>query len=509
MRALRTLSRCNQTLVRATEEQSFMDDVCRLVVEAKEYAAAWIELDSNKNGGRAEVARAEAKGTGGDLVEGKTLSFDLHVKEVPVGSLTIRLAEADAFLSFEQDLLKEIALNLGYGIETLRGRADHERTQEQLVAAQRLEAVGRLAGGIAHDFNNLLSVIMTYGEFAIERLRARDPIREDIEQVVRAGRRAADLTRQLLAFSHKQIMEPRVTNLNDVIKGFEAMLRRLLGEDIDIEIHAASDLGNVLADPGHLEQVVMNLAVNARDAMPEGGKLTIETRNVELDQEYADGHIAVKPGPFVQVSVADAGVGIPPEVRSQIFEPFFTTKEMGKGTGLGLSMVYGIVKQSGGHIWVYSEPGQGTTFKVYLPRVDAEVVEREQPRRSAAASGHETILLVEDEPMVRDSAERILTSAGYRVLVASNGGEALLLCEEHGARIDLVLTDVVMPNMSGQVLAERIEKLHPDLKVLFTSGYTDNAIVHDGVLDAGTQFIEKPFSVAALTAKVRSVLDSK
>jgi len=513
-RALRSrtvLSRCNQTLVRATDEQRFLQDVCDIIVDSGGYRAARIALRSAGEGGHCEeVERASAGDAGAARTDtDATLSLELRNRDSVIGTLIICPDELDAFDAEERALFEEIASDICYGIETLRARLAHASTEEQLVAAQRLEAVGRLAGGVAHDFNNLLSVIMTYSGFISEQLHKSDPIREDIGQIREASERAATLTRQLLAFSRTQIMEPQVTNVNEVIAGIESMLRRLLGEDVDIEVHLAGDLGNVMADPGQLEQVLMNLAVNARDAMPHGGKLTLETDNVDLDEDYAQGHISVRPGRYVKISVADTGTGMSAETRSRIFEPFFTTKDKGKGTGLGLSMVYGIVKQSGGNIWVYSEPGHGTTFKVYLPRVDAAVLDRRSTRAAASPTGDEMILLVEDEPSVRRAAERILRTAGYRVLSAANGGEALLLSEKHGGKIDLVLTDVVMPQMSGRELADRLKAIIPSVRVLFTSGYTDNAIVHHGVLDAGTRFIGKPFSVADLRRKVREVLDEE
>ena len=381
------------------------------------------------------------------------------------------------------------------------------QTEEHLRLSQRLEAVGRLAGGIAHDFNNLLSVIVTYTAFAIEELRAADPIREDLEEVRMAGQRAAVLTRQLLAFGRKQILAPEILKLNEVVTGIEGMLRRLLGEDIEILVHAADDLGTVLADPGQIEQVIMNLAVNARDAMPGGGKLTIETSNADLDAGYAERHVAVKPGRYVLLAVSDTGCGMDASTRERIFEPFFTTKEKGKGTGLGLSTVYGIVKQSGGNIWVYSEQGRGSTFKIYLPRVDAPVPEARRRAPSTLATGDETVLVVEDEDAVRRLSERILRTAGYRVLTAANAGEALLLVEKHGSRIDLLLTDVVMPQLSGRELAQRLAQARPDMRVLYMSGYTDGAIVHQGVLDAAVRLISKPFNAADLTRSVREVLD--
>jgi PAS domain S-box-containing protein len=675
MRALRTLSECNQTLVRAVDERQFTRDVCRLVVESAGYGMAWIGLLDGEDTSRVTpVASAGLEKDGGEsgasipdptwggtLVEQALRSGQVTVahrdedeaqgrswrEDAPqhdfascivlpiterhtcIGVLTIYAGEESAFDDNERALLTEVALDLGYGIATLRARLaqgktaaqleeerartraiyDHlphatfvwkhgddgftlvdfnetaramtsgkvaellgsgtterefgvphlaedllrcakeggvthrevdcllpgakqhrmvltygfippdmvllhaedfselRRTEEQLVAAQRLEAVGRLAGGVAHDFNNMLSVILAHAEFLKEELHTSDPMWEDVEEIHEAGKRAAALTRQLLAFSRKQVLEPQVTNLNNVIEGIEGMLRRLLGEDISIEVKPAADLGNVMADPGQIEQVVMNLAVNARDAMPGGGKLTIDTCNVDLDEEYAVEHVSVAPGQYVRLSVSDNGTGMSSDVLKQIFEPFFTTKEKGKGTGLGLSTVYGIVKQSGGNIWTYSEPGLGTSFKIYLPRVDAPAIDHKRSQPAIGATGHETILVVEDEDSVRRATERILRMAGYRVLTAANGGEALLLCEKEHDQIDLLLTDVVMPRMSGGELADRLKELCPELKVLFTSGYTDDAILHHGVLESGTRFIGKPFSVASITTKVREVLD--
>jgi CheY-like chemotaxis protein len=319
------------------------------------------------------------------------------------------------------------------------------------------------------------------------------------------------LTRQLLAFSRKQVLQPVVLNLNQIAAGVEKMLRRILGEDIDYVQVLAPDLGVVRADPGQIEQVLMNLVVNARDAMPDGGKLTIETRNVDLDEEYAARHVATKPGPYVQLAVSDTGCGMDAATQARIFEPFFTTKEKGRGTGLGLSTVYGIIKQSGGNIWVYSEPGQGTTFKLYLPRDFSGSTTVTGSRLAAVptlSTGNETILVVEDEEGVRDVAKRILREAGYKVLTAASPDDALLACQAHKGKIDLLLTDVVMPQMSGRLLAERVALARPGIKVVYMSGYTDDAIVHQGTLDPGTNFVAKPFSAADLTRKVLEVLDS-
>jgi nitrogen-specific signal transduction histidine kinase/FixJ family two-component response regulator len=382
--------------------------------------------------------------------------------------------------------------------------------EQQLRVSQKLEAIGSLAGGIAHDFNNLLSVIMCCTEFAIARLPDDDRAKEELLEAKKAGARAVALTRQLLAFSRKQVLQPVVLNLNEIATGVEKMLRRILGEDIDYVQVLAPDLGMVRADPGQIEQVFMNLVVNARDAMPNGGKLTIETSNVDFDEEYAARHLGVKPVPYVHFAVSDTGFGMDAVTQTRIFEPFFTTKEKGKGTGLGLSTVYGIVKQSGGHVWVYSEPGQGTTFRIYLPRDISAGTTVTGSRLAAVAdrpTGTETILVVEDEEAVREVAGRILHEAGYTVLTAASPDDALVTCAANQGDIHLLLTDVVMPQMSGRVLAENLALARPGMKVLYMSGYTDGAIVHHGTLDPGTNFIAKPFGAADLRRKVREVLD--
>ncbi len=389
-----------------------------------------------------------------------------------------------------------------------RAQAERERLEEQLRASQKLKAIGSLAGGVAHDFNNLLSVILSYTEFAIEELPEGSSVREDLIEVRSAGERATVLTRQLLAFSRKQVLRPVALDLNQVAVGVEKLLRRVLGEDIDYVQDLAPDLGVVLADPGQVEQVLMNLVINARDAMPHGGKLTIETANVLLDQEYAAHHLDATPGPYVRLVVTDTGSGMDERTRSRLFEPFFTTKEKGKGTGLGLATVYGIVKQSGGNIWVYSEPGKGTTFKIYLPRALGTKAEALTPSKvPRRLTGYETILLVEDEQALKEVAARSLTEAGYTVLMASDGEEALEISGQHAGEIQLLLTDVVMPRMGGRVLAERLAQTRPEIAVLYTSGYTDNAIVHHGVLDPGMLFLPKPFTAAELARKVRQALD--
>ncbi|PIV19920.1 MAG: hybrid sensor histidine kinase/response regulator [Deltaproteobacteria bacterium CG_4_8_14_3_um_filter_45_9] len=380
--------------------------------------------------------------------------------------------------------------------------------QDQLRQSQKMEAIGRLAGGIAHDFNNLLTVIKGYSQLSLVEIKEGDPLRGDIEEIKNAADRAADLTRQLLAFSRRQIMEMKVLDLNDLLKNLDKMLRRVIGEDIELVTPLAEDLGRVKADPGQIEQVIMNLSVNARDAMPEGGKLTIETANVELDGAYARNHVAVTPGRYVMISVSDTGVGMAPEVRDRVFDPFFTTKEKGKGTGLGLSTVYGIVKQSDGNIWVYSEPGKGTAFKIYLPRVDEPLEEAGEVVVQKEIVGRgETILVVEDEEEVRKLAVQILRRQGYTVLEASQGNETSHICEQHKGAIHLMVMDVVMPGMNGRELAKSLEPHHPEMQVLYMSGYTDNAIVHHGILEKGLNFIQKPFTLEGLLRKVREVLD--
>ncbi len=383
---------------------------------------------------------------------------------------------------------------------------ERRKNEERVRSSQRLEAIGQLAGGIAHDFNNLLLVINSNAEFVLEALPAEDPNRADVLEIRRAGRRAAALTKQLLAFGRRQILDPRVLNLNEELDALGKMLPRLLGEDIEVETRFAEDLGNVRADPGQIEQVVVNLAVNARDAMPEGGTLTIETANTELDEEAAEELTDLEPGHYVVLAVTDTGIGMDGETLDRAFEPFFTTKGVGKGTGLGLATVYGIVKQSGGTVWIRSAPGLGTSIQVYLPRIDEEVAEARLTLAPVRAIGEETVLVVEDELSVRDLAVRILRKVGYRVLSAESGAAALALVQQHPDVVHLLLTDVVMPQMSGRQLAERLTTRYPEMKVLYMSGYTDNAIVHHGVLDDDVHFIGKPFTPAALSRKVREIL---
>ena len=378
--------------------------------------------------------------------------------------------------------------------------------EAQLRQAQKMEAVGRLAGGVAHDFNNLLTVITSYSQLLLEEMTAADPRRTDLEEIQRAAAAAAGLTRQLLAFSRQQVLEPRVLNLNDVLSASGKMLHRLIGEDVALQLTLAPELGHVKADPGQIEQVIMNLAVNARDAMPDGGKLTIETANIDLDEAYTAQHAVVAPGSYVLVSVSDTGCGMDEPTKARLFEPFFTTKEKGKGTGLGLATVYGIVKQSNGYIWVYSEVGHGTSFKVYLPRVDETPAAAAAARPLYANGGTETILLAEDASGVRAVSHEILKRLGYTVLVANDGQSALDLSATRSDRIHLLITDVIMPEMSGRQLADRLVEQRPELKVLFVSGYTDDAIVRHGMLEPGIAFLQKPFTPQTLARKVREVL---
>jgi len=392
--------------------------------------------------------------------------------------------------------------------ERIRAEAERDNLEKQLAEAQRMESIGRLAGGVAHDFNNLLVVILGHAELLLNRPAAADPaLGDSLREIRKAGERAANLTRQLLAFGRKQVLEIKTIDLNRVIAEFEGMLSRLIRESIDVATHLAPDLDPVKADPFQIEQILLNLCINARDAMPAGGRLTVETTNVTLDEEYAKGHTGVLPGHYVMLAVSDTGSGMDAETVEKIFDPFYTTKEKGKGTGLGLSMVYGIVKQHGGNIWGYSEPGMGTTFKVYLPRVDEPAAAEETvPVLPAHASvDPETILVVEDEDKVRDLVCRLLSKAGYNVIEARGGPEAVPLAKERKT-IHLLLTDVVMPEMSGRIVRDRVAAFHPDIKVLYMSGYTDDVVAHQGVLEAGAHFLQKPFTARTLAEKVREAL---
>jgi PAS domain S-box-containing protein len=391
----------------------------------------------------------------------------------------------------------------------VRDITERKRLEEQLRQAQKMEAIGRLAGGIAHDFNNVLTAIFGYADLLREDLPAGSTARQDLEEVRKAAQRAAALTRQLLAFSRQQVLQPVVLSLNDLVEEIDKMLERLLGEDIELRLALAPNAGNVRADPGQLQQVLVNLVVNSRDAMPTGGKLIIETANAELTEQYAEQHQPVIPGHYVMLAVSDTGTGMTAETKAKIFEPFFTTKEKSRGTGLGLSTVYGIVKQSGGYVWAYSEPGRGTTFKIYLPHVDAPADELAPPREAGTIRGNETILLAEDDETLRPLAKSLLEKLGYTVLEAENAVQALAVAGRHAGPIHLLVADVVMPGASGRELARQLAQSRPDTRVLYVSGYTDDAVVHHGMLDPGLAFLQKPFTPDGLARKVRELLDEQ
>jgi PAS domain S-box-containing protein len=382
------------------------------------------------------------------------------------------------------------------------------RLEQQLFQAQKIEAVGRLAGGVAHDFNNLLGVITGYGAIVHRRLAGGDPLKGKVEQILKAAERAAGLTRQLLAFSRKQVLQPEILDLNAVVSDMDKMLRRLIGEDVEFTTLLDPQLGSVRADPGQIEQIIMNLAVNARDAMPEGGRLTIETRNADLDVDYVATHPPARPGPYVALVVTDTGSGMDAATQARIFEPFFTTKEAGKGTGLGLATVYGIVKQSEGYIWVYSEVGVGTTFKVYLPRIDEQATPARRQEPGPLLRGSETVLLVEDEASLRELLREVLEANGYSVLAARDGTEALKLAEAHAGTIHVMVTDVIMPGMSGPKIVDLIAPTRPEMKVVFVSGYSDESVTRHGLAGPGRAFLSKPFGPEVLLRKVRESLDA-
>ncbi|MBI4636068.1 MAG: GAF domain-containing protein [Candidatus Rokubacteria bacterium] len=433
-----------------------------------------------------------------------------------LGVLSIRTPQASGFSAEDVAVVTAFAAQAATGLENARlyrqtqeAYEDLSRTQAQFLQAQKMEAVGCLAGGMAHDFNNLLTVIRGRTQLVLQRLQPENSLARPLQVIDTTAARAAKLTQQLLAFSRKQVLEPKVLDLNEVIAGADELLRRLIPENISLMAQRTSMLGRVLADPTQLEQVIVNLAVNARDAMPRGGRLIFRTANVDVGSTAAESYPGLRPGRYVTLQVADTGHGIDAETQARIFEPFFTTKGPGKGTGLGLATVYGIIEQSGGHIYVESELDQGTTFTIYLPRVD-DVTDGSPvtPRAVPVASGSETILLVEDDCDVRELAQEILEAQGYRVLGAPDPATAVRMAEHHAGSIELLLTDVVMPGMSGRAVADHVRGLRPDVKVLYMSGYTDDAIVHAGVLDPGTKLLPKPFMPESLAGRVREVLDS-
>jgi len=393
---------------------------------------------------------------------------------------------------------------------TVRDITEHKKLEAQLRQSQKMEAIGILAGGVAHDFNNILTTIIGNAELALMNVIKDKSLRKGIKEIKKAGERAASLTRQLLAFSRKQIVQPKILDINELLTDMEKMLGRLIGEDIEMLTIPAPALWQVEIDPGQIEQVIMNLAINAKDAMPRGGKLTIETANADLDENYSHEHgiEEKKSGHYVMLAVSDTGIGMDKETHEHIFEPFFTTKKIGKGTGLGLATVYGIVKQNNGFIWVYSEPKQGATFKVYLPEVKKDADPEKKEKKSVVKlNGSETVLIVEDDGLLRNLTQNTLQSYGYRILDAKNGEDAIRVCKEYDGRIDLMITDVVMPKIGGREAAKRLLPLYPQMKVIYMSGYTDDAIVQHGVLEPGLNFLEKPFTPKGLTLKVREVLD--
>jgi PAS domain S-box-containing protein len=455
------------------------------------------------------LERAQALGRkASEILGAEALSYlDTYAKVVASGEPASFRA---TFESMEKSFQVSVSSPAGGKFATLfEDISERLRLEAQLFQAQRLESIGRLAGGVAHDFNNLLTAITGYSQMLLLQLETQNPMRGKLDLIKKAADRASALTGQLLAFSRKQLLQPQVLELNDLIASTDKILRRIIGEDIELVTVFGTDIGRIKADPTQLEQVMLNLIVNARDAMPNGGKIIVETSSVELDETYARRHVGVMPGRYVMLAVSDKGCGMDGEVLKHIFEPFFTTKKKGKGTGLGLSTVYGIVKQSGGNIWVYSETGQGTTFKIYLPQVDDEVEESKMEKSPAeVAGGRETVLLAEDDEFVRNFVKDVLQKFGYTVLEAQHGSEALRIGLEHSGLIHLLLTDVVMPRMSGQQLARQMVTLRPAVKVLYMSGYTESAIVHHGVLDSNAAFVQKPFTGETLARRVREILDA-
>jgi two-component system, cell cycle sensor histidine kinase and response regulator CckA len=445
-----------------------------------------------------------------------TISVPLISKDEVIGILYLHSLQSARYTDLDLKLAENLGALMAGGIANARlfaerKKAEEEKTslEEQLRQSQKMEAIGRLAGGIAHDFNNLLTVINGYSQLCLDHVKEEGPAREHLAQIQKAVERASGLTHQLLAFSRRQIMEMKVLDLGDLLREVDRILRRVIGEDISLVTVYGKDLGSVKADPSQIEQVILNLAVNARDAMPKGGKLLVEVENIELDDRYVRLHVGAKEGRYVMLSISDSGIGMSREIMERIFEPFFTTKEKGKGTGLGLSTVYGIVKQSGGNIWVYSEPGQGTTFKIYFPRVDnaEDLPEIEAGNEEAGDGGSETILVVEDDKEVRQLVVECLELQGYAVFQASHWAEAIGLCERVREPIHLVLSDVVLPEISGPQMIDRLLKIRRDFAVLFMSGYTDTSIVNHGALDEGMKFLQKPFTFRKLAGKVREALD--
>ena len=460
-----------------------------------------------------ELASRNLEGDGFEAGYPRSAFREQIEREGEVGGFEAAWKRRDGSVVFVRESARTFRADAGrvlYYDGIVEDVTERRRLEEELRQAQKMEAVGRLAGGVAHDFNNLLTIIIGYSDLLLEKLSACDGMRPPVEEIKKAADRAASLTRQLLAFSRRQVLPPHILNLNGLLTKVDKMLRRMIGKNIELVTHLPSGLGRVKADPGQIEQVIVNLAANARDAMPQGGQLTLEAANVELDSSYVTSHESVLPDHYVMIAMSDTGIGMDAETQARIFQPFFTAKQPGKGMGLGLATVYGIVRQSEGHIWVYSEPGKGTTFKVYLPRIDqaVEVIAPTPVPVDELPLDCQTILLVEDEEVVRSFARGLLESRGYEVLEAKGANDALEIGGRYKKHIHLLLTDVVMPQMSGRELAEHLAPLHPETKVLYMSGYADHAVVQHGLLDPGTAFLQKPFTPDALARKLREVLDS-
>ena len=547
---LKGIRNVNQLIVREKDSEKLIQSVCDLLTENRGFNFVSIVLTDKKVG---KILNYRWAGSKLDflidtfekgvipkcikefivdrntkiLIGDKFFCNDIKI-DVDMGSTLLPLEHDNKIYGFmvtcipylmkndaeEQDLMIEVAMDIAYalsGIETEKekkqSQLDLNDAQEQMRQTQKLEAIGLLAGGIAHDYNNILMVQMGYCDIMMEELKGNDQLMEDLIEIRSSAERAASLTRQLLIFGRKQPIMPVVLDLNTIIKNTEKMLKRLIGEDIDLIVNLKERIWKVKIDPGHVEQVVLNLAVNARDAMPKGGKLSIETDNVFLDNEYTFSHIETIPGRYVMLAVSDNGCGMDQNTIEHIFDPFFTTKEIGKGTGLGLSTVYGIVKQSGGNIWVYSEKGNGTTFKVYFPIVESGEIEVSLEETSLIIGNGELVLVVEDEPTLLKIIYKMLTALGYQVEVSANADEAISLVEKEKLNPDVLITDVIMPNISGKLLVDRLKRTIPDLKYLFMSGYTDNSIVDHGVLKADIPFLQKPFNINTLSFKLRSILD--
>jgi two-component system cell cycle sensor histidine kinase/response regulator CckA len=467
------------------------------------YDACLVDYRLGAHTGLALIETAIARGFRGPMI----LLTGQGDDDVDVEAMRVGAADYLVKGQITQQLLERV---IRHSIERKAAESALRRSEEQLRQSQKMEAIGSLAGGVAHDFNNLLSVILGYSQMLAEEFKVGDPIRADLDEINGAGLRAAELTRQLLAFSRQQVLQPTIVDLNEIFTGMEKMLRRLIGEDVELEWLAAPALDKILVDPGQMEQVIMNLTVNARDAMPEGGKLTVQTANVVLTETEVAEHAGVKAGAHVMLAVTDTGHGMDAATQARIFEPFFTTKEVGKGTGLGLSTVFGIVKQSGGAIGAWSEPGKGTIFTTWFPVTRAAATRMSRPDGGSERRplrGSETVLVVEDEERVRLLVRTILTKYGYRVLEAQSAGDALIVCEQHGATIELLLADVVLPRISGPHLAARLVSTRPEMKVLYMSGYAGASMLQHGVVGSGAPFLQKPFTPEVLARAVRDVLD--